>query len=159
MVFSNDDSDNVITFTFAKHGENNEALFLDGVTVPDDLDLKMSQRKMSNEAFAYYEKIAMKIYTLLASLTKRIMNEENIPKIIIDVNEGFEKEKLTKLMPAGFDKVIDKFSTVTFFLARGNKQTAQSFLKTSICSCVPPQKIAKSFHSNINKRMLKYFNL
>ena len=154
MILPDGCTDDVITFTFAKHGESNEALFLDGITVPDDMDLKICRKKMSNETFEYYEKVAMKIYTLLASLTKRIMNEVEISKITLEMIEKTKQER-----NEGMNKVLDKFSTVTFFLARGNKQTARSFMETSLFSCVPPQKIANSFHRKINKRMLKYFNL
>lgn len=132
--------EDVIALTFAKYGENNEAIFLDTSYVPSDNDLKNFEKKMSKEVFDYYEKTNMKIYTFLGNLTRRIMNDEKF-----------------KMNSRGFESVLRKFTKVVFILGRGDNQLAHDFIESTLFSQVKPQSVAKVFHKNIKKRMIRYF--
>ena len=107
----------------------------------DTLDEYRSIFKDSNlttDEFKKNEKTIMKAYTLFASLTKRISNDNSLVK-----NENFKKV---------FLKTLDYLTNIV-----QSESDAMISLSDATLNKTPIQKVAGFLNSQISKNMMKYF--
>ena len=127
------------------HRVNNARTFLiDDATLPFGDYLKFLRDKYlkgecSQEFFSKEESFALKTYTFLADLTKRIMNQ-NIPMY------SSSQDKV-RVMTSGIENLI-KLSI--------EPEAARCFMFAAFYNCIPYQKIAGSLNRLIQKSMEHY---
>ena len=94
--------------------------------------------KLTTEEFKNNEKSVLKLYTLIASLTKRISNE----------NAPITNKNLKNVLA----QTLSYLSTIV-----QSKADAYASLSDAMLNIIPVQKVAKLMNTEVSKTMMKYF--
>lgn len=141
MSFIENNSD-VLSLVYSKFEGRPERLFFNGKSLylGDEL-LKLGEECGDNYNYQREEKASMKAYTLMASLTKRMMNNSNF-----NVDEGFARV----------------FKDIFMFLlnpAATNFIRVNAMLQDSIQFGEPLKNTASFFNEVISQNMKKFFRV
>ena len=136
------DNDKYLMITLFKHKSGDERIYLEREEIPTAEQLYKIKNQLPSSAFEYYEKSILRLYTLLANITKRIMNDNNI-----------KKESLTEQT-----ELVTEYMNRSGLFIESSPGTMCSFIKDTLRSEIPSQKIALFFNKIIDSRMIKYFS-
>ena len=134
--------DDTLMFSYTRSPKNS-TLYFDGIPILYGEELKMAQQMRDrgiklNFNYDRQEKMHLKLYTLLASLTKRMMNDNLI------TNDGGMVDVFKKM-----NKII--MSTT------GSQQYTYELINHGIFTKIPFQQTAAWFHKGIVKTMGNFF--
>lgn len=128
---------------YAKLPDSNGALFLDGYTLFNGIELKKLYEQYSDldgykDVYKQEEKAALKAYTLLASITRRMM------------------ENSLCTMDGGMGKVIQS-AMEAYSPLFSDKNSTFDFLHTSLLKPSPLEHVAEFFNNYVAKNMKQFF--
>lgn len=121
----------------ANQSNRNSNYFIDIDTLDEYRNI-FKDSNLTTDEFKKNEKTIMKAYTLFASLTKRISNDNSLVK-----NENFKKV---------FLKTLDYLTNIV-----QSESDAMISLSDATLNKTPIQKVAGFLNSQISKNMMKYF--
>ena len=136
--------EDVMTLSYSRIGNHN-VLLLDGNLLPNGETLNglrnaYYEGKLSEEFFNREEKFAIKAYTFLADITKRLMNQ----------NKPLDCDTLGKVKV--FQEGCENIKQHSI-----QEREAMIYMTDTMREHVPFQKVAGFFNRMIAKRMTKYF--
>lgn len=118
---------------------NHRAMYLNNDILLSGNELKEASKKLSKKQFPQIESGYLKAYTQLASLTKRIMTDNN-----------------STIKDEGMQKVMQNAQKILTSFCDGNSSIAFQILRNAFYN-VCPQKSTSIINSGISKLLKNYF--
>lgn len=132
-------NEDILTGIYMKLPEmQSNDLFLNNSHIPGDKDLKYMQEILPEGLYKSKERVALRAYTFLADLTKRIMND----------NLFCQDAQIPNVIRHTFETLTSVYQ---------NQTICFNILKDSLQKQIAPQKVALLFNNEIFQTMSKFF--
>ena len=132
-------NDDILTITYLRYGDMPHKFLYNEYELSSDKNLNYLRTKLPPESFKEYEKSTMRIYTHLASLTRRL-----------------RADFIPETDSQGIALVLARFLNTTMSFMSYKEDDVLRFINNTLRSKTPPQLVADTLNRKIKKMMKNY---